>query len=154
MGGNNSSAFLYLLSYLFSHLAKHLTRIFFLVFLASSQHVANFEETAEVSMWENVSNVSNTYCVNTFLCLSKPGLRHSMQIISQVAERTLICWLQCRRPQICKYRFVMLCFTACFRGSVPIRLPNKYYYSLSYKHWETKINFVSPQRITDAWMID
>lgn len=47
MDGSNSSAFLYL--FLFSHLAKHLTRNFFLVFLASSQHVANFEETAEVS---------------------------------------------------------------------------------------------------------
>lgn len=59
-------------------------------------------------MWENVSSVSNTYCVNTFLCLSKPGLRHSMQIISRAAERTVVCWLQCRL-----LRFVntdLLCF--------------------------------------------
>lgn len=153
MGGNNSSVLLYLFSYLFSHLAKHLTRNFFLSISCFISACGKLRRSSWSFMRENVSNVSDTYCVNTFLCLSKPGLRRSMQIISQDAERTLICWLQCRLPQICKYRFVMLCFTACFRGSVPTRLPNKHYCSLSYKHWEIKINFVSPQTITEAWMI-
>lgn len=153
MGGNNSSAFLYLFSYLFSHLAKHLTRIFkyFLLHLSMWQ---TLKKQLKFHVRKCKQCFKHILCQHLALCLSKPGLRHSMQIISQAAERTLICWLQCRLPQICKYRFVMLCFTACFRESVPIRLPNKYCCSLLCKHCEIKINFFSPKRITEACMID